>query len=1420
MWRPLLSEYGIAGREIINGERYDFEKSKPQIEDFMRQQITDEHGMITVRQRKLDRIVETDYHEARMRHALLRQQYEQSVAKLFNSIVSTISEPILTKIQNDKEKYETALLQNDCLTIWSMARDATLDYIEYSGQRNFSRLLLAKYDEGKNTAEEFLNSLEIRFEESEYAGYPLTDRQKAVLLRDAFSRRDFFHAIPRLWTMKQREEGYPTYEEAVKALRKFQEPVMNAVKKERKRKVDSGVEFVQNDLKDALHETSKALNVSVHPTNEPLTHGKKAKIDPLEWKKHVRCHRCGRKGHIKSECTAKTGDKKDDHANSHKRTDDGRKNHHFVKKQRPVQGKGRPRTTGLMARLQRDAETEAVESEQDWKEDGPLSYKTVLCKGDTSRTLPSSSCEESCSDDEDWDCARAFTATAKSINDDKWELVRNKRAKRAAQKRKNSFRRSRFGISDLRARMQEKRISLGNSASMSPTIDVCSKETERFKGLDEDNVLAKQLPMEHLQSVETENQQTWTSENNDSKYCDWSTLDHADIANEYVQLTSVSRSYLRVTAAELYWIRVLSYLDVLRRPSVLYSERQLFFVGNGSRMQERAKRLFETELNGDYHLLLVLFELVGGCATLKQDIGPPPPLHSVQVRKMEEQLMVQYQYVKQTQNELRRSSRPVQPVTDRFRESEYSIPRGIISKTHRPVNLPVFPLTEHHKTGLPKPDRLKRSKKHPFSVKHPGWIPDVSVKHLKAALKEVTTQKERGRLIYSTLRSCNQRPPGKSASLVSHCLWNAMQYMPPEYLQEFVTAYHWDRAREYEVNEMIDTAHRTIWSRMIVGQTLRQERLEQQERNDESDDDVEDAEQSDAASESTEDSQEEDYPCEDPKVSSSDEEDCKDGTALMIGGGNSVSDKQLPCFDTGATHHLHKTAGELQRFLKPNLKGWDVKAADGSGMVITHYGTVPGYGKVLIVPTVSQVLISVIQLSQNGMKVLFDEDQATVIRPGKPDMICPINSENPGQYILSVSQWKILQGVEQPKAFTAGIALLEQTRLTAEQLDRIRQVQLLHEWTGHCPYNMLEAALRNGIITDTKLVAQDIKTTLKYMGPCPQCMQGSVTSPSFGPSSRPPAENIGDVVHFDILELRREELGNGRYVIFAADEKSNYQFVQIIDSKHVSAIKNALSIIVGKFRLYNHTVRAFQCDHEATLKACEEYLNNKGIELRMVPPLQHAQRIERQVRTLRSRVRSLLASTPTKIPTNVIGDAYSTVVHMINNLPSTKCPTESPAMSFKGRRFQLRDKLIVPFGTWIMAHCARKDAPKNDPRSRLALALGPCEQTDRAINVFYPSTMGHGVCSDFTVLHNIPTDCPYPVNTSYSPLGNRFRQQLAATLYKRGARNQHNSNPLSNTNTAQLFGGQLPDTTVTSTTTSTPENEDSFDLAESMDLDE
>jgi len=106
----------------------------------------------------------------------------------------------------------------------------------------------------------------------------------------------------------------------------------------------------------------------------------------------------------------------------------------------------------------------------------------------------------------------------------------------------------------------------------------------------------------------------------------------------------------------------------------------------------------------------------------------------------------------------------------------------------------------------------------------------------------------------------------------------------------------------------------------------------------------------------------------------------------------------------------------------------------------------------------------------------------------------------------------------------------------------------------------------------------------------------------------------------------------------------------------------------------------------------------------------------------------------------------------------------------------------------------------------LALALGPSERTDRAINVFYPNTMGHGVCSDFTVLKELPHDCPHPINTSFSPLGNRFRQQLAAMLHKRGARPSADENPLSNQHTDRLFGGPVSSTSVTSTTPETPQH--------------
>jgi len=297
-----------------------------------------------------------------------------------------------------------------------------------------------------------------------------------VLLRDAFPRKDFFHAIPRLWILKQRDEGYPTYSEASSAIRKFQEPI-TGVERRKKRKADSRIDFVQNDLKDPLHETSKALNVSANMAKD----AKRVKVDPNEWKKNIRCHKCGRKGHIKSECKFKTADKKNDPSGSQQRTDDAKKDHHSATKHWASQGKGRPRTAGLMARLQRDAETEEEESEHDWSheaQEGPLSYKTVLCKGVSSKDVPLSSCEESCSDDEDWGSARAFMVTTSGKQPDQWEVVKSKRAKRAARKGKSIFRRSRLSITDLRTRLQEKRISLENSCSSSPAKDDFSGEAE------------------------------------------------------------------------------------------------------------------------------------------------------------------------------------------------------------------------------------------------------------------------------------------------------------------------------------------------------------------------------------------------------------------------------------------------------------------------------------------------------------------------------------------------------------------------------------------------------------------------------------------------------------------------------------------------------------------------------------------------------------------------------------------------------------------------------------------------------------------------------------------------------------------------------------------------------------------------------
>jgi hypothetical protein len=142
----------------------------------------------------------------------------------------------------------------------------------------------------------------------------------------------------------------------------------------------------------------------------------------------------------------------------------------------------------------------------------------------------------------------------------------------------------------------------------------------------------------------------------------------------------------------------------------------------------------------------------------------------------------------------------------------------------------------------------------------------------------------------------------------------------------------------------------------------------------------------------------------------------------------------------------------------------------------------------------------------------------------------------------------------------------------------------------------------------------------------------------------------------------------------------------MIKFKSLAYLNLAFNQVISHFSLYNHKIEQVQCDSESNLGACTEFLNSKGIQIQQVPPYQHAQRIERYVRTLNDRMRSVLDSLSFYLPAKLYGELLLSTILKMNQLPNSTHKTITPLMLFGGTKLDTQETHLLPFGTICMFH--------------------------------------------------------------------------------------------------------------------------------------
>ena len=323
---------------------------------------------------------------------------------------------------------------------------------------------------------------------------------------------------------------------------------------------------------------------------------------------------------------------------------------------------------------------------------------------------------------------------------------------------------------------------------------------------------------------------------------------------------------------------------------------------------------------------------------------------------------------------------------------------------------------------------------------------------------------------------------------------------------------------------------------------------------------------------------------------------------------------------------------------------------------------------------------------------------------------------------------------------------------TSEQRRRAEQVRLLHNTHAHLSDKTLINALTFGTITGTSLTAKDVITAREILGPCTSCIAGKTTKPSYKPSENEPATKVGDVVHVDIYILFDATIGGYVYYVISVDEYSGYLNLIPLKSKSSEHLCMAFEALLAAYKRFNYVIKSIQCDHESSIIATNNYLGDKNVILKATPPYQHAQRIERYVRTVNDRMRTILASLPYVLDTKLYGELLIAIIGYLNDFSTSLHHKQSPRLLVENTRLNLNQRKLVPFGTVAMLYKAGKQMNKVEPRAEMGIILGPALLTYSAVRAYLFDSQRVVTRSAYTELHRIPEPFPWPVTQVVAPV--------------------------------------------------------------------
>ena len=268
--------------------------------------------------------------------------------------------------------------------------------------------------------------------------------------------------------------------------------------------------------------------------------------------------------------------------------------------------------------------------------------------------------------------------------------------------------------------------------------------------------------------------------------------------------------------------------------------------------------------------------------------------------------------------------------------------------------------------------------------------------------------------------------------------------------------------------------------------------------------------------------------------------------------------------------------------------------------------------------------------------------------------------------------------------------------------------------------------INQGIIINCPVTVQDIQRSIQVYGEDIASLKGKITDTAptivntntlFNNTLIPTNQSM----HCDIMFIDEDP-----YLVSVATPLDLVMVSHLNGSRSTQSLQSALDKQIAVFMARGYQIKAVLSDGEKGISKLVPYLNSRNIVTNIAAAGQHVPLVERKIRQIKERVRSILTTLPYNINHTLMKYLIYFVVSRINMVPtSTSSSFTSPREKFLDRKVTYTTDLRTSFGEYVQSTVPNTGGRKNDvhkPRTEGCIALYPSGNAQGSIYKYNLST--------------------------------------------------------------------------------------------------